>query len=135
MRGYDSFACFLACLLTYLPYQSSPFVYCASSCFLVTFYFTQKLLPPTSRLNGLHMNGSKCNVTEALTFIKVYGSYLKLHTCIAYASAIKAQEVVDVLLEVAKNDPRHKEVMRQLSKANALIFYEPVSRMMRSGIK
>jgi hypothetical protein len=94
---------------------------------LVTFYFTQKLLPALNRGgDGQAMNGFRNSVTEAVNFVTMYGSYLKLHTCIAYAAVLKAHEVIDTLLEVAKYDPRHKEVMRQLSKANALLFYEPV---------
>jgi hypothetical protein len=63
---------------------------------------------------------------EISEFITTYGSYLKIHTCLAYASAMSAEEVIDSLLDVAKHDPKHKEVMKQISKTNALVFYEPV---------
>jgi hypothetical protein len=50
-----------------------------------------------------------------------------MHTCLAYAAVLKAERVVQVLLEAAKYDPYHKETSRQLSKGNSnLFFYEPV---------
>lgn len=60
-------------------------------------------------------------------FVKCYGAYLQLHTCIAYAAAIEAEGVIHVLLDLAKHDPRHLEAMKQLSKSNALVLYDPVS--------
>jgi hypothetical protein len=63
---------------------------------------------------------------ETSAFVKGYGSYLKMHTCIAYSALLKAEEVIDILLESAKYDPRHREMMKVTSKANALVFYEPV---------
>jgi hypothetical protein len=66
---------------------------------------------------------------EIVVFLGEYGSYLKMDTCLAYASALKFEAVVDLLLSIAKYDPRHKEVMKQASKVNAMVFYEPVSLM------
>lgn len=63
---------------------------------------------------------------EIVVFLGEYGSYLKMDTCLAYASALKFEAVVDLLLSIAKYDPRHKEVMKQTSKSTAMVFYEPV---------
>jgi len=64
---------------------------------------------------------------EIVEFLRQYGSYLKLHTCLAYAAVLKAETVIDHLLGIAKYDPRHREVIKQTSKSTAMIFYEPVS--------
>lgn len=57
----------------------------------------------------------------------VFGSYLKMQTCLSYAAILHAEDVVESLLAVAKHDPRHKEVLKQMSRTNSMIFYEPVS--------
>jgi hypothetical protein len=50
-----------------------------------------------------------------------------MHTCLAYAAVLKAEQVINVLLEAASHDPQHKEITRILSKsATSLVFYEPV---------
>jgi xanthine dehydrogenase iron-sulfur cluster and FAD-binding subunit A len=49
-----------------------------------------------------------------------------MHTCLAYSALLQAEEVIDLLLEAAKYDPRHREMMKVTSKVNALVFYEPV---------
>ena len=65
-------------------------------------------------------------IDNMIVFLGEYGSYLRLHTCLAYAAVLKSETVIDLLLGIAKNDPRHREVMKQTSKWNQLIFYEPV---------
>ena len=60
-------------------------------------------------------------------FVKKYGAYMKLHTCLAYAAALKRTDVIDALLELAEHDMRHREVIKLFSRRNALILYEPVS--------
>jgi hypothetical protein len=60
------------------------------------------------------------------TFLKEYGSYLRMDTCLAYASVLKATFVIDLLLSIAKHDPRHREAMKQISKSSSMVFYEPV---------
>ena len=94
---------------------------------MVTYYFTQQLLPKI--INGNDNKGSKSETVEAelLSFVKEYGSYLKLDTCLSYSAMLRAEKVIDLLLMLAKNDPRHKEGMKLTSKPNALCFYEPVS--------
>jgi hypothetical protein len=63
---------------------------------------------------------------EIVVFLGEFGSYLKLDTCLAYASALKFEAVVDLLLSIAKYDPRHKEVIKHTSKSIGMVFYEPV---------
>jgi hypothetical protein len=99
-------------------------------CFLTTYYFTQKLLPKLlARRKGDSANdeGDKELLDETLTFVRTFGAYLKLHTSIAHAAAVYAGEVIDVLLELARHDPRHKELMKHVVKSSSLVFYEPVS--------
>jgi hypothetical protein len=94
-------------------------------CFLVTYLFTQKMLPKL-----LYERDDPAAFQKALdeisSFVKNFGSYLKMHTCLAYSALLQAEEVIDLLLEAAKYDPRHREMMKITSKVNALVFYEPV---------
>jgi hypothetical protein len=60
-------------------------------------------------------------------FVRQFGAYLKLHTCLAYAASLKAEAIVEILLDLAKHDPRHREVMKLTSKIGSLVLYEPVS--------
>jgi hypothetical protein len=87
------------------------------TCFLATFYFTQHML--TQYRNGSILED------DIRAFIKAYGSYLSLHACITLAAEFQADRIIKSLLEVAQQDPRHKEVTKQLSKATCLVFYEP----------
>lgn len=100
------------------------FLYC--SCYLVTFYFAQLLLPKLRCMNIANKNECNEALDNIIVFIGEYGSYLKLDTCMAYAALLRADVVIDLLLSVAKNDPRHREVMKQTSKSNQLVFYEKV---------
>jgi len=68
---------------------------------------------------------------STLQFLRRYGAYLKLHVCLVHAALIKAVDVVDMLLKIARHDPRHREALRNASKKGSLLFYEPVSSMRR----
>ena len=68
---------------------------------------------------------------EITTFLKDYGSYLRMDTCLAYASVLRATFVIDLLLSIAKHDPRHREAMKQMSKSTSMVFYESVSEKIR----
>jgi hypothetical protein len=106
--------------------------YVPRSCFLATFYFIHALLP---RLMLNKQGGGPENEKardEIVVFLGEYGSYLKMDTCLAYAAVVKAGTVVDLLLSIAKHDPRHREVIKQTSKSTSMVFYEPV-RNSRSG--
>jgi hypothetical protein len=72
-------------------------------------------------------NGPDNTEDDISTFLKEYGSYLRMDTCLAYASVLKATFVIDLLLNIAKHDPRHREAMKQMSKSTSMVFYEPVS--------
>lgn len=95
----------------------------------MTFYFTQEILPSlASSGKSLGTNGvaDSVGMDSAIKFVHVYGSYLWLHLSLVYASALKANIVIENLLALAKHDPRHKEVMKELSRDSSLILYEPV---------
>lgn len=62
-----------------------------------------------------------------VVFLEEYGSYLRLDTCLTYAAVLKADTVVDLLLSIAKRDPRHREMIKQTTKTTSMLFYEPVS--------
>ena len=79
-----------------------------------------KLLDPEN-----YNTASEC-LDEIISFMKEYGAYLRMDTCLVYASVLKAHSVIDTLLNIAKHDPRHREVVKQLSKSTAMVFYEPV---------
>jgi hypothetical protein len=97
----------------------------SETCFLVTYLFTQKMLPKL--LYKRDDNAAFRNALDEISsFVKNFGSYLKMHTCLAYSALLQAGEVIDLLLEAAKYDPRHREMMKITSKVNALVFYEPV---------
>lgn len=63
---------------------------------------------------------------DCIAFVRDFGSYLKLHTCLVHAAATHADDVVSVLLELARYDPRHKELMKVGVKPHMLVFYEQV---------
>jgi len=93
-------------------------------CFLVTYYFTQRLLPKmaASRSRGEEKSDENNVLVD---FVKNYGAYVKLHTCLAYAAALKCSDVIHELLELSEHDMRHREVIKLFAKRNALILYEP----------
>jgi hypothetical protein len=104
------------------------------SCFLATYYFINKILTQLITLSFEEEEEHRLNgiVQEISTFVHGYGAYLAMTTCLTYAAALKADEVVRLLLTAAKNDPKHKEVMKQFSKSFSLVFYEPVGAVMQS---
>ena len=106
----------------------------AETRFLTTYYFAQHLLPrllPQSREATPEQDD---NLKEILEFVSQYGAYLKLHTCLAYAAVLEQKRLIDALLEVAKFDPRHRDVMKQTAKPGALVIYDSVRVQMESLI-
>mgnify|MGYP005840076037 CR=1 FL=1 len=107
----------------------------AETCFLVTYYFTQRLLPrcaagDRSYETKTDQAGSQSPEEyngELVEFVRKYGAYMKLHTCLAYAAALECVDSINELLKLAEHDIRHREVVRLFAKRNALILYEPVS--------
>jgi hypothetical protein len=98
----------------------------AESCFITTYYFTQHLLPRLLRKGQASKTARSDTSRELGDFVGEYGAYLKLHTCLAYAAVLKSPQLIDSLLEVARFDPRHREVMKQTSRASALVIYDSV---------
>eukprot|EP00977_Amphora_coffeiformis_P000912 scaffold190_cov171-Amphora_coffeaeformis.AAC.37 len=98
----------------------------AETCFLTTYYFTQHLLPRLLTGGATGKQKSDEVLGELVDFVSQFGSYLRLHTCLAYAAVLKSLKLIDSLLEVAKFDPRHREVMKQTSRPSALIIYDSV---------
>lgn len=99
----------------------------AETCFLISFYFTQEILPGMVENGGGWRNTKSSTETDALAFVDLYGAYLKLPMALAYASFLRSESVVAKLLELAKHDPRHLEALKDISKVNSLVLYEPVS--------
>jgi hypothetical protein len=91
----------------------------------VTFYFIHALLPLL--MNSDKLNEASRTQKQIKDFLSDYGSYLRMDTCLSYASVLKASDVVDQLLSIAKYDPRHREAMKQMSKSMTMVFYESVS--------
>ena len=66
---------------------------------------------------------------EAVEFVKVYGAYLNLHLSLVCAAMLRINAIIEALLALAKHDPRHREVKKELSKATSLVLYDPVSSL------
>ena len=95
-------------------------MFLVSRCFLLTYLFTQSLLPQ------LKDQADEESVKKVKDFVRRFGAYLRLHTCLAYASSLKSEAVVEILLDLAQRDPQHREVIKHASQAGALMLYEPV---------
>lgn len=117
-------------LLSPVSYANSPAdLSPIERCVLVTFYFTQEMLPSVASSNNAASSqdvAEKIQLRDLVEFVDVYGSYLKLHLSLVHAAAVRADEVVNRLLDLSRHDPRHREVMKELSKTS-LVLYEPVS--------
>ena len=94
-------------------------------CVLVTFYFTQQLLPSLAVV-GVEGATRSARIDEAIEFVKMFGAYLRLHLCLVSAAMVKADAVIDELLALSKFDPRHREVTKELAKSTNLVLYDPV---------
>mmetsp|Transcript_22595 Transcript_22595/g.34134 ORF Transcript_22595/g.34134 Transcript_22595/m.34134 type:complete len:839 (-) Transcript_22595:21-2537(-) len=99
----------------------------AEVCFLVTFFFTQQILPGILHNATVRKGSNEKTLSEAdaINFIEIYGAYLKLPMSLAYATFLESEGIVKTLLELAENDPRHKEARREISKVQTLVLYEP----------
>jgi hypothetical protein len=64
---------------------------------------------------------------EAVAFVKRYGAYLQLHSCLSCSAASKAVAPIKELLSLAHHDPTHRDAVREMKKGNVLTFYENVS--------
>jgi len=91
--------------------------------FLTTLYFTSKFFCKKKNQIGQDLE------QEACAFVEKYGAYLKLHSSLVAASKAHSSKITDNLLEVAKHDPKHIEMMKELAavrhKKNPLVLYVP----------
>jgi hypothetical protein len=72
-------------------------------------------------------NGGRRPSLDQVQFVARYGSYLQIHSCLAYASSIDDESAIAALLKAASHDPTHREAMREIEKSNDLMFYDSVS--------
>lgn len=64
---------------------------------------------------------------DPVDFVETYGSYLRIHSCLAFASSIGDESAIAALLKAASHDPTHKEAVKEIEKSNNLLFYDSVS--------
>lgn len=101
------------------------------TCYLVTFYFSRKLLPEIQlKYKKFTSDDALLSATDAerdaVEFIAKYGSYLKLHTCLVSASDIRAETVLQSLLNLANDhDLYHQDRMKLFTRSSAIVIYEP----------
>jgi len=96
------------------------------TCYLTTFYFTNQFFPKNKK-RQYHLKPDK--EQEACDFVKKYGAYLKLHPSLVAAAKAQSRKLTEELLNVAKYDPKHCEMMKELHKLeknkDAIVLYEP----------
>ena len=93
---------------------------CHHSCFLVTYYCTEKII-------GSNRQG-EFNAMNKNPFILTYGAYLQIQTCLSFASFVKDMAAISELLEVANDDPNHVDAMEDIQTSkNELFYYDSVS--------
>jgi hypothetical protein len=101
-----------------------------SSCFLVTYYFTQKIIAQYSENEGESEEKYVSSIDEEVaSFVQKYGSYLQIHSCLSYSAAVEADTAIKELLKVASHDPSHRDAVKEIQKANDLTFYDTVSHV------
>ncbi len=102
-------------------------ILCRCSCFLVTYYFSQKILTQYSSCPSL--DDRKAVDVEVEAFLRKYGAYLQIHSCLVLSAKVEADKAIDQLLELARFDPLHREATKELARANDLTFYDTVSQI------
>ena len=94
---------------------------CASlrcSCFLVTYFYTQKIV-------GTDL-AKKQSIMDQKSFVETYGAYLQIPTCLSFAASVKDEVAISAVLEASRSDPSHRDAMREIEKSNASLFYNSV---------
>jgi hypothetical protein len=100
----------------------------------VTYYFTQHILAQYYDNESDTVAEDRSSIDEeASSFIKQYGAYLQIHSCLSYSAAVKAEAPIGDLLIVASHDPSHRDAVKEIQKANALTFYDTVSHFLCRG--
>lgn len=64
---------------------------------------------------------------QVARFAKIFGTYLQIHSCLAFSANVEAEKAVDELLTVARYDPSHRDAVREIQKGSNLTFYDAVS--------
>jgi hypothetical protein len=64
---------------------------------------------------------------EVKMFLKKFGAYLQIHSCLVFSAKVHADKAIHHLLDVARFDPSHQEARKELAKASAMTFYDSVS--------
>ena len=62
------------------------------------------------------------------SFILTYGAYLQIHTCLSFASFVKDKTAISDILQIASDDPNHRDAMKDIQKSNKKCFYDSVSQ-------
>ena len=101
----------------YTKYSNHPG--CHHRCFLVTYFYTQKLI-------GSDQDAELSTINRKL-FVETYGAYLQIQTCLSLAASVKDEAVISVILDAARNDPNHQDAVKEIQKSNDLLFYDSVS--------
>ena len=96
-------------------------------CFLVTYYFTQKLLGRYSLIDVDKEDDLPSIDKEAVAFVKTYGAYLQIHSCLSSSAAVKAEAPIKEILLLANHDPSHRDAVKEIQKAKSFVFYDTVS--------
>lgn len=101
-----------------------------SSCHLVTFFFTRRLLNASLLLSNSQTSQSSGLTQEAedqaAMLIDTYGSYLDIFKCLVCAGKVYSKVLIDKLICLAKHDSQHKVAVKAMQKEKNLIFYKPV---------
>lgn len=107
------------------PISNSGFfsVFGGCSCFLVTYYFTQQLLSQYQEIADEERDELDEKVS---TFVKQYGAYLQIHSCLAFSATVRAQAAITELLKAASYDPTHRDAVKEIQRGKTLTFYEAV---------
>jgi hypothetical protein len=98
----------------------------------VTYYFTQKVLGQYP----VEDTGEDTSWIdkEAVAFVKKYGAYLQIHSCLSCSAAVKAVAPINEILQLASHDPTHRDAVREIHKSTSLTFYDSVSVLAKKGI-
>lgn len=50
-----------------------------------------------------------------------------MHTCLSFAASQKDEVAITHLLRVAKFDPKHVDIIKEIKRSKNLVFYDGVS--------
>lgn len=98
----------------------------------MTYYFTQKVLAQYP----VEDTGEDTSWIdkEAVAFVKKYGAYLQIHSCLSCSAAVKAVAPINEILQLARHDPTHRDAVREIQKSTSLTFYDAVSVLAKKDI-